>query len=79
MIPFTQFGEEWYMKHLDNPAWQCEYESYNMRTMAKLLMKCEELTRERNIEDLKECTMAKLLNPEHFSLIAEAVLKSKRH
>ena len=45
----TQLGEEWYMKALDNPALRCEYASTHMRTMAKLLMKCEELARERNI------------------------------
>ena len=30
----------------------------------KILIKCKELTKERNIRDLEECTMAKLLDPE---------------
>ena len=71
----TQLGEEWYMEGLGNPDRRCEYASTHMRTMAKLLLKCEELARERHIEDLEECTMDKLLVPEHFSLVAEAALK----
>ena len=70
-----QLGEEWYLKGLDNPARRCEYASTHMRTIAKLMLKCQQLAKERQNKELQECTMGQLLIPENFSLLTEAALK----